>query len=194
MNKKIILVIGFILYFFFIIIYNLKAIVDLALIKEINMDKALSYRSLQRINHLLQDVLLYDNQKKTYNDYLDLYMTATRSNTIFGHFSEPGPSYKIVFEIEFNDGSKKKLLPEVGCVETGLELNNLYREIATTNNELYREVLLKRIAEYECRNISNVKKIVAVVGEIDIPSPADFISGKRFYFKDIYKYNFVSKQ
>ena len=145
---------------------------------------------LQRTNHLLQDILLYDTQKKTYNDYMDLYMTATRSNTIFGHFSEPGPSYKVVFEIEFNDGSKKVFLPEVGCIETGLELNNLYREIATTNNELYREVLLKRLAEHECRNIPDIKKIAVVVGEIDIPSPANFISGQRFYFKDIYKYTF----
>jgi hypothetical protein len=190
MNKKAILIVAFSIYFLIIILSNLRSIADEALKKNVYKGAA-AKNLLSKTDHCLSAVLLFKDDKIN-NSCLDLFMNVAAANTTFNHFSARMNSYyKVIFKIVFNDGSEKIVLPDVGCVETGLRMNNLYSAIATADNELYRDVLMKRLAEYECSNFSNVKKIAVVLGEVIVPSPAESQAGQGFSYNSLYVYGYI---
>ena len=193
MNKKIILVIAFLIYFFFIIIYGLKVIVDFSYQKNYTRN-IISTQRLKNIGHCLSAVLLHTGSPQRHNNLIDLYLAATGSNTGFVHFAYVPPSYKLLFELEFKGGTEQTVLPKVGSTEIGLRLNDLLTTIVTTSDESLQNVLAKRLAENELSIYPNVKKINVVIGVVEIPPPGDFIKNPGFYFHYFYQYTFIPKQ
>jgi hypothetical protein len=193
MNKKIILGFVFLIYFFLIIIYSLKVIANYASQKRTYISKVISENHLKKIDHCLSAVLL-QKESKSHNNYLDLYMAATGSNSGFGHFAYVEPVYKLSFELEFNDGTRQVVLPHVGTTEIGARLNNLLSLIVTTQDGLLKDVLIKRLAENELKNYTGVKMIHVIIGVIDIPTLDDFVNKASFNYKYLYQYNFIPAQ
>jgi len=98
MNKKIILGFVFFIYFFFIIIYGLKVIVDFSYQKNYTRN-VISTQHLKNVGHCLSAVLLHTGSPQRHNNLIDLYLAATGSNTGFVHFAYVPPSYKLLFEL-----------------------------------------------------------------------------------------------
>jgi hypothetical protein len=99
-------------------------------------------------------------------------------------------SAKLVFELHFNDGRIEYELPHVRADAVGLRLSELLDTIRATDYEPLRELLLKMLAYSIWQEHPDVTSIRAVLGYIDVPSPAEFNSGKRESYNLICAYDF----
>jgi hypothetical protein len=193
MSKKIILALVFFIHFFFIIIYNIKQIVDLSLIHHTYVSHAIASKKLRKIDTYLSFFLPHKTTASYDNDYMNLYMRLASSKTPFNYFSHISPVEKIVFELGFTDGTSKIILPVTGSGEMELRHKCLLNIIAKTPNEPYRDLLVKRITEYEIRDYANVKSVKVVIGTMSVPLLADFSKNNNLDFKYLYQYNFRIK-
>ena len=175
-------------------VYNIKQIFDLSLTHQTYVTHALSTKNLQKIDSYLGGLLPHKKAATYDNNYINLYMRFASTNTSFSYFSYISPVEKIVFELEFNDGTKKIILPLTGSGEMELRHKCLFNIIVKTSNELYRDLLVKRITEYELRNYTNVKSVRVVIGTMSIPALTIFSPTHNLDFRYLYQYNFRIKQ
>jgi hypothetical protein len=191
MNKKIILAMLFFIHFFFIIIYSCKQAVDLSLTRQTYISNTTNEKELQKTDYYLSRLLFHKRNTSFDNDYLNLYMVSTGSKTPFSYFvANITPVEKLVFELEFNDGTKQLVLPTVQSNEMGIKLKCLFNIIYRTPDELYKDILIKKLAEHQIKNLSNIKSVKAVFGVIDIPSLTNFPQDPNLDFQYLYQYNF----
>ena len=195
MNKKIILALLFFIHFFFIIIYSCKQSVDLSLTRQTYISNASSIKSLQKADSYLSKLLLHKRNTSSDNDYLNLYMTCAGSKTPFIYFvANITPVEKLVFELEHTNGTKQIVLPTVKSSEMGIKLKCLFNTIFRTPDQLYKDVLIKKLAEHQIKNLPDIKNVKAVFGVINIPSLTDFPKKPELDFQYLYQYNFRIKQ
>jgi hypothetical protein len=194
MNKKIILGLLFFIHFFFIIIYSCKQTVDLSLTRQTYISNTANVKGLQKADYYLSRLLFHKRNTSFDNDYLNLYMVSAGSKTPFSYFvANITPVEKLVFELEFNDGTKQIILPTVQSNEMGIKLKSLFNTIFRTPNELYKDILIKKLVEYQIKNLSNIKSVKAIFGVIDIPSLTNFPQKPNLDFQYLYQYNFRIK-
>ena len=109
----------------------------------------------------------------------------------YGFFGPHVPnSAKVVFELHFNDGRIEYELPHVRAHAAGPRLSELLDEIRATDYEPLRELMLKMLAYSIWQEHPDATSIRAVFGYIDVPSAAEFESGKRESYNLICAYEF----
>jgi len=122
---------------------------------------------------------------------LTAYLNSAGIEGGYGFFGPHVPnSVKLVFELHFNDGRIEYELPHVRADAAGLRLSELLDEIRVTEYEPLRELMLKMLAFSIWRERSDATTIRAVLGYIDVPSPAEFEGGKRESYNLICAYDF----
>jgi hypothetical protein len=193
MSKKIILAIIFFIHFFLIVIYNIKQIVDLSLAHETYVSHITTATNLQKMDGYLALFLPHKKSLSFDNNYVNLYMRLASSKTPFDYFSHISAVEKIIFEVGFTDGTEKVILPVINSGEMELRHKCLFSIIANTSDEAYRDLLVKRITEYEIRNYSNVKSVRVIIGAISIPLIETFSKYHNLDLKYLYQYNFRIK-
>jgi hypothetical protein len=194
MNKKIILCVLFFIHFFLIIVYSLKQNVELSITRDTYLSNVITIKKLQQIDYCLSKLMFHKISTSSDNDYTNLYMVFAGSKTPFIYFvANISPIEKLTFEIEFDDGSKKIVLPTVRSKEMTIRLKCLYTTIRKSDNEPYKELLIRKIAEHEAKNYSEVKNIKAILGVINIPTLNEFLNGQNLNFQYLNQYNFRIK-
>ena len=155
------------------------------------MTHIINTKNLQKADYILSRLLLHKIVTSPDDNYLNLYMTMAGSKTPFNYFvANITPVEKLVYELTLNDGSKQVVLPTVRNNEMGIRLKCLFNTIIKTPNELYRDILIKRIAEHQFRDSSSIKSVKAVFGVINIPSLNDYPKDPHLDFQYLYQYNF----
>jgi hypothetical protein len=193
MNRKILLSIIFFAHFLLIIIYSIREAISLSLLHGSYITRAVSPKKLEVVDSDLSKILLH-NKSSTKEDYVGFYMTLTGAQTPFNYFTAiTGSVEKLIFEVEFKDGSRKIILPGFSSNEMAVRFKHLANIAETTPNELYRNLLIKRITEHEIRNYPDVKSVSAILGMIDIPSFSNYTKEHDLHFRCLYQYNYRIK-
>ena len=193
MNKKPLLAIVFFIHFLIIIIYSIRETVSLSLIHDTYITRTVSHKKLEKIDSDLSRILLH-NKSSTKDDYVGFYMALTGAQTPFNYFvANITGVEKLVFELEFKDGSRKIILPAVSSNEMAVRFKHFVNLLEITPNELYRNLLLKRITEHEIRNYPNIKNVTAILGVVDIPPFGNYTKEHDLHFRCLYQYNYRIK-
>jgi hypothetical protein len=110
----------------------------------------------------------------------------------YGFFAPGVPSsYKLVFELHYDDGRVEYELPHVNGVAAGLRLSSLLDQIGDTQYDPLREVMLKMLAYSTWREHPSATTIRTVFGYVDVPSAVDLKQGKKESYNFLYAYDFV---
>jgi hypothetical protein len=119
------------------------------------------------------------------------YLLAAGTDGGYGFFAPGVPdSLKLVFEVHHLDGRIEYELPPVHSAAAGLRLSSLLDTIGHAESEDLREVMLKIAAYSVWQEHQDTSMIRAVLGYIDIPTPAEAASGKTESYKFLYAYDF----
>lgn len=122
---------------------------------------------------------------------LTAYLNSAGIEGGYGFFAPRVPnSTKLVFELHFSDGRIEYELPHVRADAAGLRLSELLDKISATDYEPLRELLLKMLAYSVWQENPDATSIRAVLGYIDVPSPAEFNGGKRESYNLVCAYDF----
>jgi hypothetical protein len=109
----------------------------------------------------------------------------------YGYFAPNVPAgYKLVFELRYPDGRVEYELPGVNSAAAGLRVATLLDEIGRTRYDPLREYMVKTLAASVWREHPGVKKVRAVFGLLNLPSPVEFEYGKRESYDFLYAYDF----
>jgi hypothetical protein len=109
----------------------------------------------------------------------------------YGFFAPNVPNnYKLVFEIHNATGQVQYELPEFSDVATGLRFATLLDYLGQTRYPPLREVLLKMLVYRIWQHHPEAKTIRAVLGFIELPTPAQFVQGRRESYHFLYAYDF----
>jgi hypothetical protein len=120
------------------------------------------------------------------------YIHSTGIEGGYGFFAPGVPSsYKLVFELHYDDGRVEYELPRVNGVAAGLRFTSLLDQIGRTEYDPLREVMLKMLAYSTWREHPGATVIRAVFGYVDVPSAVDVQQGKRESYNFLYAYDFV---
>jgi hypothetical protein len=99
-------------------------------------------------------------------------------------------NYKLVFQLQYRDGRTEDELPAVSGRATGLRLATLLDQIAETEYEPLRVMLVKMMAYAVWQEHPDAVKIRAVFGYVDLPSVAEFRSGEKESYHFLFGYDF----
>ncbi len=120
------------------------------------------------------------------------YVHSTGIEGGYGFFAPGVPSsYKLVFELHYDDGRVEYDLPRVNGVAAGLRLSSLLDQIGRTQYDPLREVMLKMLAYSTWREHPDATMIRTVFGYVDVPSVVDVKQGKKESYNFLYAYDFV---
>jgi hypothetical protein len=109
----------------------------------------------------------------------------------YGFFAPTIPnSRKLVFELEYPDGRIDYDLPAVHGNAAGQRLTSLLDQMANVQYDPLRELLVKMLALSAWREHPDAKKIRAVFGYVEIPSPQETMRGKTESYHFLYSYEF----
>ena len=109
----------------------------------------------------------------------------------YGYFAPNVPSgYKLVFELHYPDGRVEYELPGVNSAAAGLRVATLLDEIAETSYEPLRAMMVKMVTYSVWQEHHEAVKIRAVLGYVELPSPADFRSGQKESYHTLVAYDF----
>ncbi len=123
------------------------------------------------------------------------YLNTTGIEAGYSYFAPNVPdNYKIVFELTYPDGHTESELPEVSGRATGLRLSTLLDVIAETEYEPLRSMMVKMLAYAAWEEHPEAVKVRAVVGQVDLSTPAEFQRGQKesYHFLFGYDFNFAS--
>jgi hypothetical protein len=119
------------------------------------------------------------------------YLNLAGIETGYSYFAPNVPgSYKLVFELHYNDGRVEYELPSVSGTAAALRIASLLDAIGRTPHDALREYLVKRLASSIWREHPDVKAVRAVFGSIILPGVSEFEQGKRQSYKFLYAYDF----
>jgi hypothetical protein len=110
----------------------------------------------------------------------------------YGFFAPNVPnSFKLVFELHYQDGRIDYELPNVRTHAAGLRLNGLLDYISRTSYEDLREFAIKTLAYSVWRDHPTAIRIRAVLGIVDLPSVEEFEHSKEKSNEYLYVYDFI---
>jgi len=99
-------------------------------------------------------------------------------------------NYKIVFELHYADGRTELELPMVKSHAAGLRLGALLDEIADLEYEPLRAMMVKMLAYWVWQEHPEASRIRAVLGYVDLPTPAEFRLGRKESYHVLFAYDF----
>jgi len=109
----------------------------------------------------------------------------------YAYFDHNVPdNYKIVFELRYADGRTDYDLPRVGGAATGLRLTSLFDRIAKETYEPLRAMFVKMLAYSIWQDHQDAMSIRAVVGYVELPTPAEFERGQKESYHALFAYDF----
>ena len=119
------------------------------------------------------------------------YLNAAGIDAGYSYFAPNVPNnYKIVFELHYPDGHTEFELPEVSGRATGLRLSTLLDVVAETEYEPLRAMMVKMMAYAVWQQHPEAAKVRAVVGDVDLPTPAEFQRGQKESYEFLFGYDF----
>jgi hypothetical protein len=119
------------------------------------------------------------------------YLNAAGIEAGYSYFAPNVPdNYKIVFELHYPDGHTEFELPEVSGRATGLRLSTLLDVVAETEYEPLRAMMVKMMAYAVWQDHPEAVKVRAVVGDVDLPTPAEFRRGQKESYRFLFGYDF----
>ena len=122
---------------------------------------------------------------------LTTYEHAAGIESGYGFFAPAVPnSYKLVFQITYDDGHIEYELPHVNDEAAGLRVSSLLEQIAAMRYDPLREMILKMLAYASWQEHPTACKIRAVFGFVRIPSLAEFRRGETESYHFMYAYDF----
>ncbi len=122
---------------------------------------------------------------------LDCYLHGAGIEGGYGFFAPNVPnSYKVVFEVHYEDGRVEYELPQVSDPATGLRLASLLDYIGHTRYAALRELMVKMLAYSVWREHPDAKMIRAVIGFVIQPTAPEFAHGKKESYEFLYAYDF----
>ena len=130
--------------------------------------------------------LAYSNPLR---DVLMEYIYGAGIESGYGFFAPAVPAtYKLVFELHYDDGHIEYELPRVGSAATGLRFTAVLDYIADVGYPPLRELILKMLA-YSAWH-SGVTSIRAVYGYISEPTRTEATHGQKDSYEVVYVYDF----
>ena len=118
-----------------------------------------------------------------------LNMTGIESG--YSYFAPNIPdNYKLVFELHYPDGHTEFELPRVNSRSAGLRFATLLDKMTETDYDPLRTMMVKMLAFAVWKDHPSANKIRAVLGSVDLPSPADFRLGRKESYRVLFAYEF----
>ncbi len=109
----------------------------------------------------------------------------------YGFFAPGVPnSYKLVFELHYDDGRVEYDLPHVKDVATGLRVSSLLDQIGRTPYEPLRQLMVRMLAYAIWQEHPDAITVRAVFGYVETPSIAESSEGKQETYNFLYAYDF----
>jgi hypothetical protein len=99
-------------------------------------------------------------------------------------------NYKIVFELYYPDGRTEIELPRVNSRSAGLRFATLLDKVTETEYAPLRTMMVKMLAFSVWQDHPSANKIRAVLGSVDLPSPAEFRLGRKESYRVLFAYDF----
>jgi hypothetical protein len=146
------------------------------------------YRVQRLSTALLGQTLAVSNPVR---EGITAYIHSTGIEGGYGFFAPGVPSsYKLVFELHYDDGRIEYELPHVNGAAAGLRLSSLLDQVGRTQFDPLREVMLKMLAYSTWREHPEATTIRTVFGYVDVPSIAEVKQGKKESYNFLYAYDF----
>jgi hypothetical protein len=125
------------------------------------------------------------------HETVSAYLNIAGIEAGYSYFAPNIPdNYKIVFELHYPDGRTEFELPEVKSRAAGLRLGALLDEMAELEYEPLRAMMVKMLAYSVWQEHPEVRKIRAVLGYVDLPTPAEFRLGRKESYHVLFAYDF----
>jgi hypothetical protein len=119
------------------------------------------------------------------------YLHAAGSQAGYGFFAPNIPGYhKLTLELYYEDGHMEYDVPHVQGGAAALRLDSLLDRLADPLFKPLREVTVKMLVRSVWQEHSDVKKIRAIFGSVNLPNISDFEHGKRESFQPLFSYDF----
>ena len=109
----------------------------------------------------------------------------------YGYFAPNVPAgYKLIFELHYPDGRTEIELPRVNSRSAGLRFATLLDKMTETEYDPLRTMMVKMLAFSVWQDHPSANKIRAVLGSVDLPSPAEFRVGRKESYRVLFAYDF----
>ncbi len=119
------------------------------------------------------------------------YLNLTGIESGYSYFAPNIPdNYKLVFELHYPDGRTEIELPKVNSRSAGLRFATLLDKMTETEYAPIRTMMVKMLAFSVWQGHPTATKIRAVLGSVDLPSPADFRAGRKESYRLLFAYDF----
>jgi hypothetical protein len=119
------------------------------------------------------------------------YLNLTGIESGYSYFAPNIPdNYKIVFEVHYPDGRTEIELPKVNSQSAGLRFATLLDKMTETEYAPLRTMMVKMLAFSVWQGHPSATKIRAVLGTVDLPSPAEFRLGRKESYRVLFAYDF----
>jgi hypothetical protein len=119
------------------------------------------------------------------------YLNLAGIDAGYSYFAPNIPdSYKIVFELHYPNGRTEFELPQVNSRATGLRFGTLLDKMTETEYDPLRTMMIKMLAYSVWREHPEVRTIRAVLGYVDLPTPAEFRVGRKESYHVLFAYDF----
>jgi hypothetical protein len=123
---------------------------------------------------------------------LTTYLHAAGIERGYGFFAPNVPnSYKLIFEMHYEDGRIEYELPRVPDEGGGLRLVNVLNRIGRTELNPLREEMLKTLSYSMWQEHPDARNIRAVFGTIIEPTAAEAAQGKKEAYRFLYACDFT---
>lgn len=119
------------------------------------------------------------------------YLNVAGIEAGYSYFAPNIPdNYKIVFELHYPDGRTEIELPRVNGRSAGLRFATLLDKMTETEYDPLRTMMVKMLAFSVWQDHPSSNKIRAVLGSVDLPSPAEFRLGRKESYHVLFAYDF----
>ena len=119
------------------------------------------------------------------------YLNLAGIESGYSYFAPNIPdNYKLVFELHYPDGRTEIELPRVNSRSAGLRFATLLDKMTETEYDPLRTMMVKMLAFSVWQDHPSANKIRAVLGSVDLPSPAEFRVGRKESYRVLFAYDF----
>jgi hypothetical protein len=121
---------------------------------------------------------------------LSAYLNAAGIEAGYGFFAPHVPStYKLVYELHYQDGRIEYEEPSVRTGSAGLHLVSLLDFIGKIEDDVVREGMIKLLVHATWRKHHDLSMIRAIFGTVDFPTAREFKRGKKESYQVLYAYD-----
>jgi hypothetical protein len=119
------------------------------------------------------------------------YLNLAGIESGYSYFAPNIPdNYKLVFELHYPDGRTEIELPRLNGRSAGLRFVTLLDRMTETEYDPLRTMMVKMLAFSVWQDHPSANKIRAVLGSVDLPSPAEFRLGRKESYRVLFAYDF----